>query len=268
MAISFLKINGFRVERGTLVQIPQLSSTSEPFVVPKFSNIQEARPRVIDAGFIVEGQTPILLNYMKKFLGGPLVFDILENHADERRPWRNAQSDEAALFLKKNRLTLNSICGVASILETLFFLEDEGEEIGLSIDPDLRKRAKDFIAKIDEYKSRVISVKISYQTIDGQEVVVGTKKVSDQEARQFEAARKAEEKKYNEMIEKREITTIPTKDRWDEIRMVDDPDRDYDPVPLLKKQILTDEATAIAITLFQQNGFTIRKRLFEDLNSS
>ena len=103
--------------------------------------------------------------------------------------------------------------------------------------------------------------------VDGHEELVSTEDVSDQEATQFEEERIAEEEANKDLLEKGEIDAIPQKETWSEMHMVDDPKYDYDKVPFSTKQGLTDEATSIAITFLQQNGFTVKKRSFESPNT-
>jgi len=251
--------------------VPKVPFTDEVFIVPTFVDNDTAKTRVVDMGYEVTGtytgEYPVVVNFMKRFLNGPFVPDELDSHETQRRPFRNKQSKKTAQFLKNNRLGLNNLTGVAGIFETLLYTKNRGDEIDLLIDPDIEKRAKNLISQADKYKNRVKSVKITYKIVDGHEELISTEDVSDQEARQFEEERIAEEEKNNKLLEQGTINAIPQKEIWSEVHMVDDPNYNYDKVPFSTKQRLTDEATSIAITFLQQNGFTVKKRSFESPNT-
>jgi len=218
--------------------VDQLQLKREPksFIFPEFVDPQQAGLKIIDAGYIVSpnkasGPNTVFINPFIKYLNGILVTDSFTDHRQERSPWIKKQPGEIQALLLSNRIGSTRIGGIYTAITTFLWLaENEGVEVDFSIDETI-------MAEIQE----IVKVYRQNRNI----------------TKDYEVEQPALIQYQNEITTEKENQTKKVK------VVAEDPSQSYDNLTTQEKVTLANRLTAVSITLLQQNGFAVEKRLFE-----
>jgi len=237
IVIEFLQQNGFEIT---------------PII--EFVDPQEAQLTQLDAGFTVNPQkAPVgpyssIFNLNIRYLEGHLSTDIFKpnEHLTKRRPWQRKQPEKTTNYLIQNRIGLSKIGQVISALSTIFDLEqDLGEQTGILMDTDTKAEAVRLIDYFNSIKNKPYISKFTFQIVDGQEQVIESEVITEEEKKLLE--------------DQLGLCSIKDK-KWIETHKADDPNQGYDLLSLDQKLELVRRVDNIAITFLQQNGFTVTPR--------